>query len=365
MTGVPLLYTFHVMRNTIIPGTEGLLQNFTKALYDVGGRVVDIERPVDPSAAATRVSVLFGSAALTLEVNIALAPPRSRSDALRMTTDAPPLFDTVIAPFLSPPVRDEFAKAGWSYWDMTGNLRIQRAEPTVWIDRVGASRDPEPDVSIGAQRLRSLKGRAASEVIVELLDSGGATSVRQLTRETKTGLGTASRVIDLLRAENLIDVAPTGIGVPDRIALARRWTLDYGFRSTFKPTRYTSLLGEDIAFDRLRRTDLRVALTGSRAAAAEYARRSLVTPLPASGMWLYTDNVRGLERELDLAPETRGNILVAECEFLASDREGRQEGSPPLARSWRIVGDLLAGGGRLASVGEDLADLLVREALSR
>ena len=349
------------MRNVITPGTEGLLQGFTKALYDVGGRDFSVVRNDVPGGYDAHVSVSFGPARLILDVNIALVPPRTRIDVDRRQSATPGTADVLVAPFLSAPVRDEIAGAGSSYWDWTGNMLIQSREPTVWIDRVGASRNPDPELSAGVQRLRSLKGRAASEVIVELLSSGGTASVRQLSRDTGTGVGTVSRVIDLLRSEELLDSGAAGIHIPDRLALARRWAQDYGFEKSFKPMRYISLLGEEVAMDRLNRSPLRFAVTGSRAAAAEFSRRSLVAPLPPTGAWLYTDDVKSVERELDLSPDSRGTVFIAECDFLVEGREGAQEGVPPLARAWRIVGDLMSGHGRLSALGDELAALLARK----
>lgn len=345
------------MWNGVTPGTEGLFQNFTKSLWEAGGRLVSVDRERRSDSADFIVDARFGAATLTLAVDVKLVPPRSRVDVRRLRDAVPGKVNVLLAPFLSPPVRDELTQAGWSYWDAAGNMRIRSSEPAVWIDRVGAARNPDPSNDAGAQRLRSLKGKAASEVVVSLLGAGTAASVREVARETGTGVGTASRVIDLLRSEELLTVTATAVEVPDRVALARRWAQDYGFETTFKPTRYLSLLGEEIAVDRLQRSDLRYATTGSRAAAVEFERSGRVSPLPATGVWLYTDDVQSVERAMDLAPDRRGSILVARCDFLDKKREGAQDTRPKIARSWRIVGDLLAAGGRLAAVGEELAAL--------
>lgn len=348
---------FHVMWNEGLPGTESLFQRFTKALVDVGGRLGSVERAGASGSADYIAMVEFGAAAITLNVEIKLIPPRSRAEVAKLTDKGSNAVNTLVAPFLSPPVCDELKKAGWSYWDATGNMLIRSVEPAVWIDRLGASRDPEPDSSGASQGLRSLKGKAASEVVVRLLSAGGAASVRETARETGTGVGTVSRVIDLLRADGVVEVSATGIRVADRIALATRWAQDYGFVATFKPGRYASLLGEDIAIERLRQSDVRYALTGSRAATAEFTRSGRVAPLPPAGVWLYTDDIAGIERTMDLAPDRRGGILVADCDFLGDGREGSQQTDPALARHWRIVGDLLAAGGRLTAMGEELAML--------
>tara|TARA_B100000378_G_scaffold275768_1_gene272409 strand:+ start:198 stop:1256 length:1059 start_codon:yes stop_codon:yes gene_type:complete len=349
------------MRNTAIYGTGDLLQGFTDALEVTGVRAISVDRSSGRGGVDAVVTAQFGAASAAFGVEVKLNPPRSRADVRRLPEAGAGVVNMLVAPFLSPPVRDELERCGWSYWDATGNMRIRSAEPAVWIDRAGASRNPDPGVSAGAQRLRSLKGKAASEVVVQLLNVGNAASVRELARDTGAGVGTVSRVIELLRADEVVDVGSGGIGVPDRVALARRWARDYGFESTFKPARYVSLLGEDVALNRLGRSGLRFAVTGSRAASAEFALRGRVAPLPVTGVWLYTDDVESVERAMDLAPDRRGNILVADGEFLGDGREGAQDTDPPIARSWRIIGDLLAAGGRLTAMGEELAILHAEE----
>lgn len=355
---------FHFMRNVSLSGTDALVDGFRAALESAGARSVIVERQSGSNVVDAEVRAQFGRASLVLSVEVKLSPPRSRVEVGALPSVQSGSVPVIVAPFLSPPVRDELARAGWSYWDATGNMRISSDDPAVWIDRVGASRDPEPRNDAQPQRLRSLKGKAASQVIVRLLSTRRAASVRELSRETGTGLGTVSRVVELLREEGLLEDTNGGpIVVADQLGLARRWARDYGFETTFKPARYFSLLGEEIALDRLQRSALTYALTGTRAAGIEFETQGRVAPLPASDIWLYTDDAAGVERAMDLAPDRRGNVLVARCDFLTLN-EGFSTigGSEPrkIARPWRIVGDLLGAGGRLAAVGEELASLQPR-----
>ena len=354
---------FHVMRNAYFSGTDALVDGFSAALESVGARSVIVERQTGSSGVDAEVRAQFGRASLVLSVEVKLSPPRSRAEVGLLPEVKPDTVPVMIAPFLSSSVREELYRSGWSYWDATGNMLIWGGDSPVWIDRVGASRDPEPRDD-GPQRLRSLKGKAASQVIVRLLRESKVASVRELARETGAGLGTASRVIDLLREEGqLIDSKGGPIVVSNQLELAQRWARDYGFETTFKPARYFSLLGEEIALDRLQRSGLTYALTGTRAAAIEFETQGLVAPLPASDIWLYADDVAGVERAMDLAPDRRGNVLVARCDFLTLDEGFSTIGGSErrkIARPWRIVGDLLGAGGRLAAVGEELASLQPR-----
>tara|TARA_R110002020_G_scaffold39986_2_gene118256 strand:- start:2093 stop:3163 length:1071 start_codon:yes stop_codon:yes gene_type:complete len=346
---------FHFMRNAAFSGTDALIDGFSAALESVGARSVIVERQTGSNGVDAEVRAQFGSVPLVLDADVKLTPPRTRAEVGALPSVQPGSVPVIVAPFLSPPVRDELARAGRSYWDATGNMRISSDDPAVWIDRVGASRDPEPRSDAQPQRLRSLKGKAASQVIVRLLSTRREASVRELSRETGTGLGTVSRVVELLREEGLLEDANGGpIVVANQVEMAQRWARDYGFETTFKPARYFSLLGEEIALDRLQRSGLTYALTGTRATTIEFETRGLVAPLPASDIWLYTDNVPGVERALDLAPDRRGNIFLARADFLTAG-EGTQGTEPRIAVPWRIVGDLLGAGGRLAAVGEELA----------
>ena len=341
------------MRNALFSGTDALVDGFSAALESVGARSVIVERQSGGNRIDAEIRAQLGSVSLVLDADVKLTPPRTRAEVEALPSVQPGSVPVIVAPFLSPPVRDELARAGWSYWDATGNMRISSDDPAVWIDRVGASRDPEPRDE-GPQRLRSLKGKAASQVILRLLSTRRAASARELSRESGTGLGTVSRVVELLREEGMLEDTNGGpIVVANQLELAQRWARDYGFETTFKPARYFSLLGEEIALDRLQRSGLTYALTGTRAAAIEFETRGLVAPLPASDIWLYTDNVPGVERALDLAPDRRGNILVAGSDFLTAG-EGTQATEPRIAVPWRIVGDLLGAGGRLAALGEEL-----------
>lgn len=353
---------FHIMWNAAIPGTQELLHGFTEALQSTGLRPLNVDRNPNVNNADATLTAQVGAATIALSIEIKLSPPRSRAEVGRLAKDTAATASVLVAPYLSPPVREELARSGWSYWDATGNMLIRSADPAVWIDRVGAMRDPDPKLAERPRGLQSLKGKAASEVVVRLLAELRSPSVRELSRRTCVGLGTVSRIVDLLRSEGLlVDTKGGQILVDDQLVLAQRWTRDYSFETTFKPNRYFSLLGDDVALERLQRSDLRYALTGGRGAAMDFASRALVSPLPAVGMWLYTDDPTALERTMDLAPDRRGDILVAQCDFLAQGREGTQGTEPRLALPWRIVGDLLAAGGRLAALGEELAAVQPRE----
>ena len=275
-------------------------------------------------------------------------------------TGAPiPVF---LSTFLPVSTRARLEEAGWSYWDTTGNMLLTSRDPFMNVRRTGARRDPSPTSE--PRPLATLKGRATSEVVVRLLRDGGATTVRDLARGTKVGLGTVSRVVALLREENFLETTGGGpIVLADRIAVAQRWAEDYRFTKTFGAKRYYSRLGDETAVDRIKSSGVGYAFTGLRAASAWFAARQQVSPLPASDVWLYTDDLWSLVRVADLAPDPRrGSIWVAEADFFSVGEEGNSEiAAEHQVRPWRAVGDLLSTPGRHAAVGEDLCPLARRD----
>ncbi|MFT4296742.1 MAG: ArsR family transcriptional regulator [Micropruina sp.] len=303
------------------------------------------------------VDLVLPPAGITLTVNVRRTSMTDRADARRLPEPRPGDHPVLIAPFLSPAVRDELRRSGWSYSDATGNLLIQSSNPLVWIDRLGANRDPSPDPLSGPQRLRSLKGRSASEVIVRLLANGQVASVRELARQTEVGVATVSRVVEFLRDAGLVaDVRSGKIVVSDKRRLALRWADDYSFTGTFKAKRYYSMLGDEIVLQRLRSAALPdYAITGVRAANDFIGQKNRVGLLPSTDLWLYVADLEHALTVLDLVPDPRGTILVAQADFLTSP-ESYRSGASELrsAQPWRVVGDLLSTSGRTAAVGDDL-----------
>lgn len=328
------------------------------AQFDVAG--------AEPSAQAGDIplDLTFPRADITLQVNLRRSGVIDRDEARRLPEPEPGSHPILIAPFVSQAVRDELRSSGWSYWDPTGNMLIQSEKPFVWIDRLGAKRNPAPDPFTGPQRLRSLKGKAVALVVVKLLEHGRAASVRELARQAEVGAATVSRVVEFLRDEDLLSDTRGGpIVVSDRSRLARRWAEDYSFARTFKAKRYYSVLGDQVALQRLRGDGRPYAITGVRAANDFLGEGGRVGSLPSHELWLYAPDRHQAERTLDLVPDPRGSILVGEADFVTDTRGFRTNAGLRYVWPWRVVGDLLSSAGRTASVGEDLMDELLNAPL--
>lgn len=350
------------MRNTTLYGTNDLIDRFMSALRELGPRdspneiVLAKAKQADGADATIRWRIAGESFSLALDVNVSPigALPSSIVRA-RSPHDVP----VVLAPFISRAAQTQLESQELSYWDATGNFLLQCRSPFMWIKREGSTKDPNPDTKVTT--LQSLKGRSASEVMVRLLSDGQASTVRELARGSGVALGTASRVISLLRTENFLE--PTGGGpivVKAPVLLARRWAEDYSFEKTFKAKRYFSILGSSVALQRIRESNANYAITGLAAQALWYEKDARIAPLPTNDLWLYTDDVARIEKVADLVPDNaNGNIMVAQTRFFGSGRENyRPVENTRTAWPWRVVGDLLSLSGRYAAAGSDLAEEL-------
>lgn len=67
----------------------------------------------------------------------------------------------VVTPYLGQSARDELAKEGISYLDLTGNIRFALRKPAVFIEAQGSNKNPFREDA----PLKSLKGRGAGRVV--------------------------------------------------------------------------------------------------------------------------------------------------------------------------------------------------------
>jgi hypothetical protein len=359
---------FHYMRNSAISGTDELLEQFTQSLRSwAPGSQVDTEGPsqlstsagLNGAGASNQVLWTFGSKTVLFLVDYKL-PPAGSAPSSGTDSTPPGAVPVILSRYLSSTLRHRLREQGWSYWDSTGNASLRCDNPFVMISTDGARRDPEPRRADLPRTLQSLAGAASARVIVLLLTDAQSPSVRMLAKNSGVGLGTASRVMGLLKSEGLVESsADSAIRVPDRTALARRWSADYDFFAANRATRYSSPLGRDGAIAAFARElpDESWGITGLRAASAYFSARGLPNSLPASDLWLYAIDPTAAERAARLRVDPAGDIAVGSGPFLAANPRVVLVGRPPErpVLPWRTVGDLLSAQGRHAAVGEELA----------
>jgi len=253
----------------------------------------------------------------------------------------------VVTPYLGQTARDELAKEGISFIDLTGNIRFALKKPAVFIEAQGASKNP---LRVDAP-LKSLKGRGAGRAVRCLLDYKPPFGIRRLANETQTSAASLSRVIDLLEREAIVNRdSPRGqILSVNWEQLLRRWIRDYNFIEANKMRTYLEPRGIQAMLSKLPRADFKYAITGSYAAVryAPVAQSRLLT--------IYVDYPEFAVEQLQLrTAETGGNILLG-IPFDTVVFE-RTETSDRLtyARMSQVAADLLTGVGRNPSEGEAL-----------
>lgn len=254
----------------------------------------------------------------------------------------------VVAPYLGPRTRELLIENGAGYWDTTGNFRLSLDSPALFIDVVGASKNPAPD----SRRLKSLKGTAAGRIVRALCDLVPPYGIRELAKRADTSAPSLSRVIDLLDREAIVErESPRGAVVRvDWQALIRRWARDYDFVKSNLTGAYLEPRGLVALLDKLRRASHLYAVTGTLAADAVGA----AVTAPRLAM-VFVENPASVSDQLKLRPaESGANVLLTEpFNPVVFERTREREGIIYAAPS-QVAVDLLTGSGRSPADGEAL-----------
>lgn len=248
--------------------------------------------------------------------------------------------DRVIAArYLSPRTRTALTKAGLSYVDATGNVRVVLDDPGLAVIASGADRDPfrGPD-----RPTTSLRGAPAGRVARALIDRRPPWRMRELAAFAETSLGSTARTVDLLDREALLRRGEDGaVEDVDWIDLLRRWSEDYELNKRRRVTRALVPRGVEAVVDGLRGCSMSYAITGSLAT-------RLAAPAAATQLaMVYAQDSDEVLDALRTRPTTRtANLLVIEpaddTPFL---RSFEQDGARYAAFS-QVAIDLLSGPGR-------------------
>lgn len=210
--------------------------------------------------------------------------------ALLAAASGPALF---VAPYLGERGRQLIAEAGGSYADATGNLRVLPSEPAIFLEGLGAERDPHR----APRPLHRLRGAAAGRVVRALAELELPLGVRALSTALATPLGTVSRVVTLLETEaTLTRDAQKRIVAVDRPALLQRWSRDYALTRSNELHPYLEPRGLPALWSKLARLG-RYEATGSTAGPGIAATRIAM---------LYVDDPEDAARTLGLVPAEAG-----------------------------------------------------------
>lgn len=295
------------------------------------------------------------SASIAVEVRDSLSPqeamnllPRLARVLHSMTGGAALL---VVAPWLSERTRELLSAQQINYIDLTGNALMRLDNPAVYVETVGASRNPEPK-SRGRTQLRGSKAARLIRLLADVRPPYGA---GELAEATDLAPGYVSRLLDTLYREALIERSPRGpIESVDVPALLRRWASSYDVFKTNDSSAFVAPAGVDALLSRLVEepgVGARVAITGSFAAArlAPVASPALLAA--------YCDSVAPIAHDLELlvADEGANVVLLQPFDPVVWQRTSIENGLRYVAPS-QIAVDCLTGNGRMPAEGEALLE---------
>ncbi len=239
----------------------------------------------------------------------------------------------VVAPYLSPSVRERLVEAGLGFVDLTGNVRVALSSPGLFIETSGA--DVNPDRS--ARPSRSLRGGKAGRIVRTLLDRKEPSGVRALAAIAGVNPGYVSRIVTLLDDQALIERSGRGrIVSVDWPRLLDRWSQDSPLSSRGPQAMCLEPRGLAELTSRLGTSGLHYAVTGTLAVSG-------LAPVAAAHLAVvYVDDVRSAVSALDLRIAERGaNVMLIEPED-----------------EWVFEGSALRSGLSAVSISQAAADLL-------
>ncbi len=266
----------------------------------------------------------------------------------KQTGDMPIL---LLAPYLSPKTRELLAAEQISYLDFTGNIRIALRQPPMFMELAGAQSDP-----LAQRRSRGIRGAKAGAVVRVLVDARPPYTGAEIARAANVNEGYASRILDSLQDEGLIErQRPGPVTDADWPALIRRRARALDL---FKPVgtyRYVSRQGISRTINSLSNmdNDRSFVITGSFA--AEY----MVNPVTAPAVLvLYSTEPRRLAADLELLEVDSGanTILVRPDNDVVFSRAQRGDGGLLWAAPSQVAIDCLSGSGRMPAEGEALIE---------
>jgi hypothetical protein len=254
----------------------------------------------------------------------------------------------IISPFLSARTQERLKAKGFSYADLTGNIRLVLSSPGLFVETRGADKNPERR----ARERRSLKGAKAGRVIRVLCDFRPPQGLRELARRAGVNPGYASRIVSFLDAEALVTRKKRGaIAAVDWPGLLRRWAQEYSPFQRSRVSWFLAVRGLGPVTERLRSVPTTYAVSGS------WAASQFAPVAPARILLCYADDVPKLATELELRKADAGSnvALVTPLDPVVYERTLERKGIT-LAAPSQVVVDLMTSPGRGPNEAEALVE---------
>ncbi len=218
---------------------------------------------------------------------------------------APQATPVLIAPYLSPAVRQLCEEKGVGYLDLEGNARLTFGG--VFIERIVANKP------VAQQReLKSLFRPKSAQVLRAMLrEPGRAWRVTELSEFTGVSLGHVSNVRTGLIDREWARASGGGLALSNPDALLDAWRDIYTVPSGERLRLYTSLHGS--AFEDAARSALRADNGAGRAAFASFSAAQWLSPYARTGTHYFFADDQGLSKlqaALKLTPSSKGENVV-------------------------------------------------------
>jgi hypothetical protein len=246
---------------------------------------------------------------------------------------------------MSEATRRILQNASINWIDLTGNVRLVLAEPGLFVETAGATRNPWPE-----DRVATLKGTKAALLVRALCENRLPVGVRALAGVAKTSPGYVSKILRMLDQEGVIRRSAEGrVETIDLGRLLQQWADDAPLSARTTASTWLDPRGLPAFLDRLRATERRYALTGSLAAAR---KAPIASPRLAS---LYVDDPDDFAGALGLRPAEAGaNVVLLTAAYDGVfENPWKEEGLWYAALS-QVAADLLSGTGRSPAEGASL-----------
>lgn len=251
----------------------------------------------------------------------------------------------VIAPYISPQVREDLTELGWGYIDLTGNIRVETSEPGLFIMTNGKDTNPFPE----ARNKRTLRGFKAGRIVRDLIDRKEPPKVRELAKAAKANPGYVSRVLGILDQKALVTRNKGRLVSVDWERLLRYWAEEAPLESRGKQVVCLEPRGLSTFQKRLKEVSIKYALTGGIVAShfAPVAPPRLAT--------LYVDNADTAIQELGLRESDFGGnvVLIEAADPIVFSSVNEVEGLFFVGLS-QVAADLLTSPGRGPAEGQEL-----------